>query len=164
VALFKCEVSWPQAEEIRELELAAHVIDHHRGFEAGDLRIDTHPLTDHFADPFKGLSPSEFDAVSLHPPNQQIVLGALLFTWLAGRTQDNCVLVDQWECVMTDGLQVFELRWELPLVAVLALLRRRHGYYWRVTVLGRNDDHRAGVRTHCGIWIWGLDGTLRSPD
>ncbi|MCL4180267.1 MAG: hypothetical protein KJ072_21300 [Verrucomicrobia bacterium] len=32
-------------------------------------------------DPFKGMSPSEFDAVSLHPINQQIVLGAVLLEW-----------------------------------------------------------------------------------
>jgi hypothetical protein len=38
-------------------------------------------------DAFKGLSPSEFDAVSLHPPNQQIVLGAVLFGRRADREE-----------------------------------------------------------------------------
>jgi hypothetical protein len=75
-------------------------------------RLDGSSFTNSFlgrveADFLNGLSPTNF-------------AGQITDFQEARRTQDNGTLVDHWKSVMTDGLKVFELRWELPLETPLS--------------------------------------------
>jgi hypothetical protein len=88
------------------------VFAHHRLKSSWFLANQTAPLDGNsFTNSFLG----RVEADLLDGLGRTNLAGQITDFQKARRTQDNGVLVDQWECVMTDGLQVFELRWELPL-------------------------------------------------